>query len=101
LHPAEELAPNLLAGEPAAAARVGDDEVERGPVVRRSPGELRWVGPGRQERLPDARFRGRRRVPRLADDLHVAAPPTVEAEVALALVERPESRVLAEEAHRR
>jgi hypothetical protein len=100
LHPAEELAPNLLAGEPAAAARVGDDEVERGPVVRRSPGELRRVGPGRQERLSHARFR-RWRVPRLADDLHVAAPPTVEAEVALALVERPESRVLAEEAHRR
>jgi hypothetical protein len=34
------------------------------------------------------------------DDLDVAASPSVETEVALALVERPEARVLAEEAHR-
>jgi hypothetical protein len=100
LHAAEELAPDLLSGQPAAAAGVGDDEVERRPVVRRTPRGLGRVGEGQQERLTGERRRCGHPLGR-ADDLHVAAPPSVETEVALALVERPEARVLAEEAHRR
>jgi hypothetical protein len=97
LHPAKELAAHLLPGQAPAAARVGDDEVERGRIVGGAAGSHRRLHDGRDELLVGERPRAR-----LGswDDLDVAASPSVETEVAFALVERPEARVLAEEAHR-
>jgi hypothetical protein len=97
LHPAKELAPHLLPGQPPAAARVGDDKVKRRFIVGGAAGSGRRLHDGRDELLVGERPRARLGS---LDDLDVAASPSVETEVALALVERPEARVLAEEAHR-
>ena len=84
-HAAQELAPELLSGEPAAVARIGDEEVEG----RR--------GFGRAVGLAQASCRTRS--PRFPDDGDLAGADAVQADVALLLVERPERLAPAEDPH--
>jgi hypothetical protein len=78
LHPAEELEPELLAGQRPAASRVGEDEVERGARVGRS----------RRRRTRYSRRQLDLRHGSVLKHLDLPAAAAVEAEVALPLGER-------------
>jgi hypothetical protein len=78
LHPAEELEPELLAGQRPPASRVGEDEVERGARVGRSQRRRRR----HSRRQLDLRHGS------VPEHLDLPAATAVQAEVALPLGER-------------